>query len=98
MTNKPKFVKGDRVAYTSAHLRATGQISARSADRRGEFVSEYTIAPGWAQVKWDDFESRADLMAKNHGADYVVSVRENGELCHITSLVKVGSIEFSKAD
>lgn len=88
---------GDRVAYSAAFLKSTGQFTGSAPQRRGTYVGP---APGpektHSRVRWDSFDFAH--AARQNGEDYAEHVREHGELAATKNIAKVGSARFALND
>jgi len=90
---------GDRIAYAAKFLKNTGQQVGPAGSRRGTFLrADDGFAPGYARVRWDDFEASAATLADLYGADYVDDARANGQVVHSTAIARVGSARFACND
>lgn len=88
---KAKFQTGDRVAFSAAFLRDTGQQAGPAGFRRGTYIG---VAAGWpahARVKWDDDDARIASGVGQYGdPEYAADVRLNGSIAAFDALAKVG--------
>ena len=98
MAKPNKLEPGDRVAYAAKFLRDTGQFTGAAPQRRGTFVSYDTSSPGFARVKWDDFEDNAAYYDAQYGDDYTADARAHGQMVHANNIAKVGSPQFALND
>jgi len=89
---------GDRVAYTAKFLKNIGAHAGSAPERRGLLVKFDEVSPGFARVKWEDFEARSAELAARYGQDYVDDVRANGALVNRDVITKVGSSRFGCTD
>lgn len=89
---------GDRIAYAAKFLRNTGQHTGGAGARRGTYVGPDAHTPNFARVRWDDFEARADDLARQWGDDYAADARANGQMVHADNIARVGSPRFASSD
>ena len=96
--SKQTLRPGDRIALAAKFLRSTGQQCGPAGDRRGTFVS-YDTLPGYARVRWDDFEQQVATGGGQYGdPEWVADCREHGQLIHAGNIARVGSARFALND
>ena len=95
MTLKQNLTAGDRVAYAAKFLKDTGQFTGAGPQRRGVFMA-YDPMPGYARVRWDDFDMAA--CAAQWGEDYAADAQAHGQLVCASNIAKVGSARFASND
>lgn len=97
--HKFNFKAGDRVAYSAAFLKNTGQFAGYAPQRRGTFASYYEGSPAHAYVHWDD---EAERIAAGQGdfaeMDYCEHVKAHGSLVALSAIAKVGSARYALND